>query len=384
MGRSARIARGRRRRSAPPGAELLGAGRSRLAAGDPVSATPWFQRYTDRYPERHEGIVGLARCAEAEGDWGRAAELWGRLVDSGRKDAPAFWRTQRLRCLRWAGRTEEFRSELAAWRATDPAVRRYDEVTANSPGPPPVTPRFRHIVIVTYGRSGSTLLQGVLNTIDGVLVRGENDNIFLDFLYLARRIRAVRQNARGGFTAQAPWFGADELSHTVILEALRPAARRLLLGDHVDDPGIVTLGFKEIRFAEAGADLEEYLAFLGELLPGTAFVINTRDLDRTVRSGWWTERPAVEVRSELESFEQRLFAFASAREDCFHIRYEDVIAAGPRLGELFAFLGVPYDLERVRIALQVPHSYQYVPVEGRGRSAPDGRPDAGRGLGLRS
>ncbi len=382
MGRPTWITRGRGRKAHPTGADLLGAGRSHLTAGDPATATTWFQGYMDRYPARHEGIVGLARCAEAEGDWDRAAELWGRLVDAGRPDAPAFWHTQRLRSLRWAGRTEEFRSELAAGRAGDPALRRYDEATANPPGPPAVTPRFRHIVIVTYGRSGSTLLQGVLNTIDGVLVRGENDNLFLDLLHLARRIRAVRKNAQGGFTAQAPWFGADELSDTVILEALRLAARRLLLGDQVDDPGIVTLGFKEIRFSEVGADLEEYLDFLSELLPETAFVINTRDLDRTVRSGWWAERPADEVRSELESFEQRLFAFASAREDCFHIRYEDVIDAGPRLGELFAFLGVPYDLERVRIALQVPHSFQYVPVAERGRSAP--RRPAGRWPRVRS
>jgi hypothetical protein len=34
--------------------------------------------------------------------------------------------------------------------------------------------KYGSILIVTYGRSSSTLLQGVLNTIDGVRVTGEN------------------------------------------------------------------------------------------------------------------------------------------------------------------------------------------------------------------
>jgi hypothetical protein len=34
-----------------------------------------------------------------------------------------------------------------------------------------------HLFIVTYGRSGSTLLQGILNSTPGVLIRGENRGI---------------------------------------------------------------------------------------------------------------------------------------------------------------------------------------------------------------
>ena len=33
---------------------------------------------------------------------------------------------------------------------------------------------YQHVLIITYGRSGSTLLQGLLNSIDGCIVRGEN------------------------------------------------------------------------------------------------------------------------------------------------------------------------------------------------------------------
>ncbi|UCV16550.1 hypothetical protein [Quatrionicoccus australiensis] len=44
--------------------------------------------------------------------------------------------------------------------------------------------KFKSILVVTYGRSGSTLLQGVLNTLPNVLIRGENHD-FCWGLYLA-------------------------------------------------------------------------------------------------------------------------------------------------------------------------------------------------------
>ena len=43
---------------------------------------------------------------------------------------------------------------------------------------PASPPRFRTVNIVTYGRSGSTLLMGLLNAIDGYRIRGENFNCF--------------------------------------------------------------------------------------------------------------------------------------------------------------------------------------------------------------
>ena len=46
--------------------------------------------------------------------------------------------------------------------------------------------KFDSVLIVTYGRSGSTLLQGILNSIEGCLIRGENDN-FCFALYQAHQ-----------------------------------------------------------------------------------------------------------------------------------------------------------------------------------------------------
>ena len=44
--------------------------------------------------------------------------------------------------------------------------------------------------------------------------------------------------------------------------------------------------------------------------------------------------------------------------NCFEISYADVVERGPRLHELFAFLGATYDAARIDTVLAMPHSYQ--------------------------
>jgi hypothetical protein len=52
--------------------------------------------------------------------------------------------------------------------------------------------RFPNIFVVTYGRSGSTLLQGVLNGIPGFLIRGENKDIVGHLLGLVNDVSNER------------------------------------------------------------------------------------------------------------------------------------------------------------------------------------------------
>ena len=52
---------------------------------------------------------------------------------------------------------------------------------------------FDVILIITYGRSGSTLLQGILNSISGVLVRGENANMCYHVFYAYQAILEAKK-----------------------------------------------------------------------------------------------------------------------------------------------------------------------------------------------
>ena len=71
---------------------------------------------------------------------------------------------------------------------------------------------MKYTLIVTHGRTGSTLLQGILNAIDGWHIKGENHN-FAYGLYLS--IQALTKSSEMRLKSDpssptSPWFGIKE------------------------------------------------------------------------------------------------------------------------------------------------------------------------------
>ena len=73
-------------------------------------------------------------------------------------------------------------------------------------------PKRGYTFVVTYGRSGSTLLMGVLNSIPGYCLRGEN---YGTFIHTYRAFGALRASkTKFGATAlesTSPLYGADQI-----------------------------------------------------------------------------------------------------------------------------------------------------------------------------
>ncbi|MEV4436260.1 sulfotransferase [Streptomyces sp. NPDC049555] len=213
---------------------------------------------------------------------------------------------------------------------------------------------YESLLIVTYGRSGSTLLQGLLNGIEGCEVRGENYNfcygLFQSYKCLVGTVR------RASPRVEAPWFGTH-WSEEVFLRDVRGLVRRQLIGARDAGWPARCYGFKEIRYTDLGEeDLVEYLDFLVRVFPRLALVFNTRDLNDVVRSDWWQQDPAGS-RAALARTDAAFRRYAADHVDCFVIDYSDVIGRTQRLRELFSFLGAPYDDAAVEKTLAVRHSY---------------------------
>jgi len=218
-----------------------------------------------------------------------------------------------------------------------------------------------YVVVVTYGRSGSTLLQGILNSVPGYLVRGENRQI-LRHLYdfhktgVEQRQRSRRRQRKHGLevgasTPDRPFFGMDGFDAAASLRDARRLALSTILRP---EPGTRVVGFKEIRWDHE--DLEDYVEWLRVLLPGARFVINTRDLEAVSVSKWWAEMP--DAVDRLAANEKRLLRLADGLgEDAHHVHYDDYVADPGALRPLFAWLGEEYDEQRVRAVLDRPHSY---------------------------
>jgi hypothetical protein len=221
--------------------------------------------------------------------------------------------------------------------------------------------KFESLLIVTYGRSGSTLLQGLLNSIDGVFIKGENEN-FLYGIYLAYESLSKAHRTYADYNAAkatGAWYGINSMTPERFLMEVGRAVDNVLFSDA--PPGTVCRGFKEVRYFQTvpPAQLHGYLNFLARFFPNPAFLINLRKHDDVLQSGWWRKHGSPEsVRRNLGLFENSLDDWRKTHPERTHvIRYEDVISKGPTLLQMYDFLGVPFDEAKYNAVMATPHSY---------------------------
>lgn len=318
-----------------------------------------FLRLHKMKPKLPHGTVGLAKIAERSRQWDAAVRLWEECLDRYADKAEPLWTEALERCrLKARGDVRLApRSETTARSDSAKAYFRLMSKAENLDHLPAPAFNFRSVLVVSYGRSGSTLLQGMLNSIDGVLVRGENANVFFKLFGAFEAFTQAASKHRRATAPNAPWFGVGQADLEQLLEDFRRVARSIVLSDRSDDARVACFGFKEIRYDVVGDRLPKYLKFLERVFPEPAFLFLTRDLNDVVRSGWWKELDPEEVRSSLSATEERFAAFAEGRHNCFQLTYEDMVGRSDRLRAMFDFLGVPYRPEILDIVMATPHSY---------------------------
>jgi hypothetical protein len=209
------------------------------------------------------------------------------------------------------------------------------------------------VFIVAYGRSGSTLLQGILNSIPGYDIHGENhDALHHLFGYHYALDTARAKNTRATeLPTESSWYGIDRYDRTQALRAMRRLFVQTVLRPR---PDTRVVGFKEIRWMHR--DWEPYLDFLRELFPGARFVINSRSHESVAQSKWWVE--SKNPLGELKRCEARLEAMADRLgEAAYPVRYDDYVADPNSLTGLFGWLGETLDLGRVAAVMAKRHSY---------------------------
>lgn len=218
-----------------------------------------------------------------------------------------------------------------------------------TPGPGP-----DYLFMLTYGRSGSTLLLGILNTIPGYLIRGENrEAVYHLYRYHRTCVAEVARVARPDgdlLPVTHPFFGIDAFPAERSLEHVRLMVTDTLLRP---EPDTRVTGFKEIRWYQD--DLADFVAFLAQAFPGARFLVNTRDHEAVLASKFWRSKPRD---GRLERAENAILAVADSLGDAaFRVHYDDYVADPTRLRALFDWLGEPFDEAAVREVMSVRHSY---------------------------
>ncbi|MEC3995782.1 sulfotransferase [Actinacidiphila sp. DG2A-62] len=213
--------------------------------------------------------------------------------------------------------------------------------------------RFGYLFLLTYGRSGSTLLQNLLSTAPGVLIRGENQGVLYHLCQYHSRVLHHRDRLapNAPLPSTHPWWGIDGYPEQYALDALRHLVLDTLIRPLPDSR---VVGFKEIDWP-SGA-LPGYVSFLRAVFPGARFVVNTRDLEATSRSKWWARRP--DAAEHLAGLERQLLDVAEELgDDAFRVHYDDYCADHDALRPLFDWLDAPFDRDLVDAVMTLRHSY---------------------------
>jgi hypothetical protein len=222
------------------------------------------------------------------------------------------------------------------------------------------------VFVVTYGRSGSTLVQGMLNAMPRTLVRGEN-GLYVQHLFRAwQAADEIRQKRKGGGAKQPTnaFYGINALTRARFVRS----AQRLVVGGILGPEGekdYDRLGFKEVEWHHLTAEeTEPFFDWLEDVCPGAKYVLNTRDVETVLGSGFWQRRDtdasvaAIERVVEIQDF------LRTTRPDrVLDTRYEvitgeDRAASDAALRDLAGFVLGDCDeplLDALRACLEVGH-----------------------------
>ena len=196
---------------------------------------------------------------------------------------------------------------------------------------PTSLPRFTFVV--TYGRSGSTLVQGLLNTLPGGLVRGEN-NLFVLPLFRSWVLLRDYQQRYGKLAdergVQSAFYGMGEVSLDGFVESARELALRQLYGS-VDPATVDVLGFKEVAWHRVRPkEGPAFFNFLDQVFPDARYVLHRRAHENVTASGFWRREDPDSVDKALRRVEALQDRLRETRPERTHdTRYERLTSDDP-------------------------------------------------------
>lgn len=217
---------------------------------------------------------------------------------------------------------------------------------------------WSYIFVITYGRSGSTILMRLLNLPETVEVRGENTNALFR---LFQAISSVRRS-KDRFGAEHretsdPWFGADRIQPDAFEKTCLDSFVKTVLSP---SKGVTHTGFKEIGHLPNRMDdkeFEAYIAFILSRFPDVKIVFNTRDPLAVSKSGWFKDMPQEYVVDQVTQANARFATAVRKNRNCRLIDYSEVVANDAALQDLFDWLEVSFTRTEAAEVLAIPLSH---------------------------
>lgn len=218
--------------------------------------------------------------------------------------------------------------------------------------------QYDSVILVTHGRTGSTLLQGLLNSIDGVQIMGENYNAFYHLYNFYLSYKRITSKHQWAILPKHPFYHFDTTDPSKKEEKLLIHFKQFILDFFESSNKKKVFGFKEIRYYEMIKETPHYLEFLNKVFPNPLFVFLDRNPIDVVQSAWWQKEHPKKVKEKIHALQSAFEQFRKKHHyHCYSLQYKDIVKRTTRLERLFQRLGAPYDREKIDFILSVPHSY---------------------------
>lgn len=222
--------------------------------------------------------------------------------------------------------------------------------------------RPRYFLIVSYGRAGTTLLQGALNKSPQIHCGGERKG-FLGHLF--RACWALeRAREQSGLTSRRdtplePFFGVTSLDFAQLNSQFQALFRTVVSGGCPAGKNPEFLGFKDVLYPYE-PDLPSMLSWLVRVLDKPIVIVVTRQLDDVLDSGFFGQKSHEErqlLRPQLETFEANVRDFIRRYPYATEVTYEEMVHHPERTVKAISSVGLPLTEPALMDALKVQHGY---------------------------
>lgn len=193
---------------------------------------------------------------------------------------------------------------------------------------------MKFILICATGRSGSTTLQRIINSIEGANIRGENWGAVNDLLNCYKNIKKtnkcrIKKYVEGETKIKPAWYNCFD--YEVVRESIKNTIMSIIY-----DKSESYSGFKEIRYMNCIHLIDEFI----ELFPDTKVICHiSDDLDRQCKSGWY-EGPS--TKPGLQKQNNELIQYTKNKNNCF-LSYMKNLFDISEVRKLFEFLDEELD-----------------------------------------
>jgi hypothetical protein len=206
------------------------------------------------------------------------------------------------------------------------------------------------IAICSVGRSGSTTIQRIINTIPKTNVCGENNGAILNLLQFHYNLKHKHikhyENKKYEFFVSNKikpcWYNSFNREDVIL--NLKNLINSLFM---IEESEII--GFKEIRFNEHNIHL---LYELRELFPSLKVIIHIReDIDKQCVSDWWKE--TMGSKDIIIKFNNLLLDFYNKNKDFTYLSTFENMFNLEKLKDMFIFLNKEkwFDSEKINYVL---------------------------------